>query len=350
MARKGLFSEAPAEEKLAAANSATVHNLVAPAARVAPSSLRSLSSQLSHLTERSDELEAQLKAGGTIVEIDPAQIVPPFIQDRLGDDSDPEFAALVTAIAERGQDTPVLLRPHGTEPGRYQLAFGRRRWKACRKLGIAVRAVIKDLSDLDLVIAQGQENSARANLSFIEQATFARRLEEHGYDRKVIMVALSTEKTNLSKMIQIASQVPQDLLLAIGAAPKVGRHRWLEAVDAVIEFGDTAAIVDHLLTDEVRNRSSDQRFDAVAAFIEGETAKRAAAAQTATVTRDRGTKEFWAHEAGVRLAKPSRSEKEFKLTLDNRQAPGFGDYLVAQMDRLFHEYSNQKKETKQEQD
>lgn len=343
MARKGLFSEA-VDEKLADANSATVHSLIPPASRVAPSSLRSLSSQLSHLTERSDELEAQLKAGGTIVEIDPANIAPPFIQDRLGDDSDPEFAALVSAIAERGQDTPVLLRPHGTEPGRYQLAFGRRRWKACLKLGIAVRAVIKDLSDLDLVIAQGQENSARANLSFIEQATFARRMEEHGYDRKVIMVALSTEKTNLSKMIQIASQVPQDLVSAIGAAPKVGRPRWLELINAVVEFGDTGAIVAYLLTEQTRNLSSDERFDAAVAFIEDETAKRSAAAQIAAGPQGRGTKEFWANAAGVRLAKLSRSDKAFKLTLDNRQAPGFGDYLMAQMDRLFDEYSSQRKE------
>ena len=50
-------------------------------------------------------------------------------------------------------------------------AFGRRGY-----LSRKVRAVVKEMKDREHVIAQGQENSARANLSFIEKALFAARI------------------------------------------------------------------------------------------------------------------------------------------------------------------------------
>ncbi|MFP3581837.1 ParB/RepB/Spo0J family partition protein, partial [Arthrobacter sp. SIMBA_036] len=84
----------------------------------------------------------------------------------------------------------VLLRPHPEAKSRYQVAYGHRRLAATRKLGIKVRAVIRELTDEQLVVSQGQENSARTNLSFIERALFAARLEERGFGRDVIMASL----------------------------------------------------------------------------------------------------------------------------------------------------------------
>ncbi|NKF33252.1 ParB/RepB/Spo0J family partition protein, partial [Pseudomonas sp. BGM005] len=84
-----------------------------------------------------------------------------FVKDRLSED-DEAFRALVEAIRVRGQDTPILVRPHGTIDGRYQVVFGHRRLRAARELGRNVRAVVKAIDDRTHVIAQGQENSARA--------------------------------------------------------------------------------------------------------------------------------------------------------------------------------------------
>ncbi len=55
------------------------------------------------------------------------------------------------------------------------IVFGHRRAKVARELGIKVKAVIKPLADLEHILSQGQENSARANLSFIERVLFAAR-------------------------------------------------------------------------------------------------------------------------------------------------------------------------------
>ena len=54
-----------------------------------------------------------------------------------------------------------------------------------------------------LVLAQGKENSERRDLSFIERAMFAVHLEERGFDRNVVMAALSVDKSEAAKLFAV---------------------------------------------------------------------------------------------------------------------------------------------------
>ena len=80
-----------------------------------------------------------------------------------------------------------------TAPGRYQTAFGHRRVRVAGLLGRTVKAIVRALSDDELVVAQGLENSAREDLSFIERAVFALRLETSGRSRSIIQQALAKD-------------------------------------------------------------------------------------------------------------------------------------------------------------
>ena len=42
------------------------------------------------------------------------------------------------------------------------------------------------------------------------------------------MQALSTDKTELSKLLSVAKAVPSTIVKAIGPAPSAGRRRWME--------------------------------------------------------------------------------------------------------------------------
>ena len=126
----------------------------------------------------------------SVQEIDPAQIEDTGVKDRLGD-LDGDIADLRDSIARHGQQVPILLRPHPTLSGRYQVVYGRRRLAAIRGLGTPVKALIRTLSDEEAVLAQGQENNFRKDPSFIEKALFAGDLEEAGYDARVIQDALN---------------------------------------------------------------------------------------------------------------------------------------------------------------
>ncbi|MFC3695565.1 plasmid partitioning protein RepB [Chenggangzhangella methanolivorans] len=169
-----------------------------------------------------------------VIELAPEVIDPSFVSDRLTLDQDLDF---VEFIRQNGQQAPILVRPHPEHSGRFQAVYGHRRLAAASALGTKVSAIVRTLSDVELVVAQGQENAARKDLSFIERALFAMRLEQRGFDRQTIMSALIVDKADLSRLISIASRAPRELLEAIGPAPKAGRQRW-EALIACLEAPD----------------------------------------------------------------------------------------------------------------
>src|SRR5690242_10689411 len=80
---------------------------------------RSIISSIDELAERAD----RLLEGETMVELDPELVDASFVRDRLEEDPQ-EFADLLAAIRERGQDTPILVRPHPQTSGRYMVVFG----------------------------------------------------------------------------------------------------------------------------------------------------------------------------------------------------------------------------------
>lgn len=182
------------------------------------------------------------------------------LDDRLDEDRE-GLEALKASIREYGQQVPVLLRNHPSAEGRYEVVFGRRRVMALKELGLPVKAMLRDLNDRELIVAQGQENSARKDLSFIEKANFAAQMIEAGFDRKVICDALSIDKTVISRMLAVTDAVPTKLIRAIGAAPSAGRDRWLALAKKI---GDRPL---RDLTSAAKGPDSDARFVAVFASL-----------------------------------------------------------------------------------
>ena len=192
-----------------------------------------------------------------ITDLDPHLIEAGGMDDRL--ESDPaDDQALTASIETYGQQVPVLVRPHPTTEGRYQIVYGRRRVLAMRDLGQPVKAMIRDLDDAELVMAQGQENSARRDLSFIEKANFARQMRDAGYERKAMCDALHIDKTVISRMLSVVDRIPLEILHTIGAAPGIGRDRWGKMAE-LIEKDEAGIAVPSLITGE----TSDERFESL---------------------------------------------------------------------------------------
>lgn len=212
-----------------------------------------------------DELRALLESGGGAVrELDPSLIDPSPFPDRLPDDDRTDFEAFKRSIQTEGQKVPVQVRKHPTSPGRYQIVYGHRRWLAAQQLGMPVRALEVEISDLDLVVAQGIENASRQDLTWIERALFASRMDDAGIKPRDIYAALSIDDAELAKMRSVYRSVPTDVIEAIGRAPKIGRPRWLDLAKAVA--GDPATL--ESIRAELGSKSdgvetSDQRFQRV---------------------------------------------------------------------------------------
>ncbi len=168
----------------------------------------------------------------SIREIDPQLIDDWGPTDRLEEftsvnpEEDAEsFESLKESIKSGGQQVPILVRRSKTE-GRYEAIFGRRRLRACRELGIKVRANVQDLDDATALLAKGLENAARRNLSFYEKARFAEAIREAGHDTATIRQVLNLSKSGLSHLTKVSENVPRKVGDQIGAAPKSGRPKW----------------------------------------------------------------------------------------------------------------------------
>lgn len=289
---------------------------------------RSILSSIDEMAARADKLIE----GETIVDLDADSVDGSFIRDRLTAD-DQEFNNLLEAIRERGQDSPILVRPHPSKSGRYMVVFGHRRLEAAKRLGRKVRAVVKDLKDRDHVIAQGQENSARANLSFIEKALFAANLARLRYDEDsaTILAALGVDRTTLSKMLSVAG-LPEPILQAIGPAKGVGRDRWYELKLVLEKPSSQEAALKAVAESGFAALSSDERFNILVSRLK--------AAKSAPRGRSEPRKRIWMPEDASLAAEMTSEGKRFTLSLKAKgaDAHAFGMYLSENLGQFYEAF------------
>jgi ParB family chromosome partitioning protein len=276
---------------------------------------------LTNAASDAETLRAQLTAGQTIIELSPDLLDPSPIADRLDRQDDTD---LIESIRTSGQQVPILVRPHPQAPGRYQIAYGHRRARALRAIARPIRAVVRDLSDAELVVAQGQENNARRDLSYIERALYAAKLEEAGYGRDTIMAALAVDKTALSKLISSAVKIPRDIIEAIGPAPGLGRNRWV-ALSSRLDGDDGAVSI-------AREALSSPAFAGVDTNDRFEIIDRAL--QKPKALRDPLGRPLLG-SGGAAIGTMERAAKGARLQLPDE---GFAEFLADQLPRLHAEY------------
>lgn len=202
-----------------------------------------------------------------IRELDPSLIDDWGPKDRLdgftvvnSEDDGDGFETLKSSIEDGGQQVPILVRRAGTE-GRFEIIYGRRRLRACRELGLKVRANVQDLDDATALLAKGLENAARRNLSFYEKARFAAVIRAAGHDTKTIRQVLSLSASGLSHLTKVTDNIPDDVGDQIGAAPKSGRPKWTALAEAFLSRKVNASSSFAILSKLSPELSSDDRLE-----------------------------------------------------------------------------------------
>ncbi|MCB8883924.1 plasmid partitioning protein RepB [Acidisoma cellulosilytica] len=303
---------------------------LAETARVPSGAIRAMGLSLNRIEANAALAETfaeQIARGEVVQELDPLLIEPSFVDDRIDRTSDPDFRQLVESIAASGQQVPILVRPHKGKPGYYQVAYGHRRWTACRELQRNVKALVRPLSDADLVIAQGKENAERRNLSFIERATFAAHLESQGFERSVIQSALAVHPAEMTRLLAIAREIPKSFIAAIGPAPRAGRPRWMELAALLADARARERLVAIIEEPAFRKVGSDTRFDLALTRLRATKAP----ADAPFTFRD-------AQGRAVGTAEPTAAG--FRLLFDLKLAPGLDRYLLENLPALIAAYES----------
>ncbi|GGC26728.1 chromosome partitioning protein ParB [Siccirubricoccus deserti] len=143
---------------------------------------------------------------------------------------------LAESIREHGVLQPILAREHPSQPGRYQIIGGERRWRAAQLVPLhEVPVVVRPLGDREAMAAALVENLQRQDLNALEEADGYRRLlEEFGLTQETLGKAVGKSRSHVANTLRLLA-LPERVreLLRDGALTAGHARALLTAPDPV---------------------------------------------------------------------------------------------------------------------
>lgn len=171
---------------------------------------RRLGRGLDALFNSASSAQAAALAASPFRDIPVAQIAPNPFQPRKNFNAT-ELRELQESLQANGLLQPVTVRP-GKKGKGYELVVGERRLRAAASLGwTAVPAVVKDLSDREMLTLALVENLQRLDLNPIEEAEgYERLMKEFGYTHQLVAKMVGKDRSTVANVIRIL-HLPQSV-------------------------------------------------------------------------------------------------------------------------------------------
>jgi ParB family transcriptional regulator, chromosome partitioning protein len=148
---------------------------------------------------------------------------------------------LAASIASRGVIQPIIVRPHPQGDG-YQLVAGERRWRAAQKARLhEIPALVRNLSDREVMALALIENLQREDLNPVEEGRAYHRLaEEEGMIQVDIAKMVEKSRSHVANMMRLVT-LPDPVLDLIEAGKlSMGHARALIGRDDARELAAIA--------------------------------------------------------------------------------------------------------------
>lgn len=139
---------------------------------------------------------------------------------------------LAQSISEQGLLQPLLIRPHPSQNGLYQLIAGERRWRACRLAGLhSVPVLVRDISDSEALVIGLVENLQRQDLNPVEEAqAVGRLLRELNISQDELAQRLGRSRSAVANCLRLLHLQPEILNALAQAKISSGQARTLLAI------------------------------------------------------------------------------------------------------------------------
>ena len=177
---------------------------------------------------------------------------------------------LANSIRKNGIIQPIAVRPNKSEPGKYQIIAGERRWLAAQKAGLHDSPVtILNLSDVESLEVAIVENIQRDDLNPIEEARGYKRLSvEFKYDHESISKLMSKSRSHVSNTLRLLS-LPGDVIamleegtLSSGQArPLIGLVNASAIAEEIVSKNYSARKVEYLVKTKKDTKSINKGID-----------------------------------------------------------------------------------------
>ena len=119
------------------------------------------------------------------------------------------LAQLTDSVRTSGIHQPVVVRTVVRNDSQWELVFGHRRTAAARAAGLeTIPAIVRELSDEQVLVAQAIENLQREDLTAFEEATGYQRLMEQGFTVPQICEQVGRKRTQVYQRLQLLKLDP----------------------------------------------------------------------------------------------------------------------------------------------
>ncbi|RMH49524.1 MAG: ParB/RepB/Spo0J family partition protein [Alphaproteobacteria bacterium] len=122
-----------------------------------------------------------------------------------------ELAELAESIRQKGILQPIIVRPDPRHPGDYQIVAGERRWRAAQEARLhEIPALVRDLSDSEVLEFGIIENIQRADLNPVEEAAGYRQLmERFGHTQEQLAAAMGKSRSHIANLLRLLNLPPE---------------------------------------------------------------------------------------------------------------------------------------------
>lgn len=144
------------------------------------------------------------KAGGNRQTLPIEQITPNPEQPRRAFSHD-SLQELADSLRQRGVLQPLIVRPHPTESGLYQIVAGERRWRAAQIAQLhELPVIVREFDDTEVLEVAIIENIQRSDLNAIEEAAAFRQLmDRFGHTQEKLAEALNKSRSHIANLLRL---------------------------------------------------------------------------------------------------------------------------------------------------
>ncbi len=120
-----------------------------------------------------------------------------FAEDLLED--------LVQSIRAHGLVQPIVVRPEPSNPSRYEIIAGERRWRAAQRAGLTeVPVVIRQVDDRQALEIAIVENVQRSDLNPVEEALgYQQLIDEHEYTQSDLGSVIGKSRSHVANSLRL---------------------------------------------------------------------------------------------------------------------------------------------------
>ncbi|MEO9877485.1 MAG: ParB/RepB/Spo0J family partition protein [Anderseniella sp.] len=211
---------------------------------------------------------------------------------------------LVRSVAEKGILQPVVVRP--VDDGQhYQIVAGERRWRAAQKAGLHhIPALVRELSDKEVLEIALIENVQRADLNPVEEAHgYQQLIDQFDYTQQQLAESIGKSRSHIANTLRLMA-LPASVLEALQTGKLTAGH-----ARALIATENPQSLAQKIIALGLSVRQAEALARDTGAGAESKPAKKA------TDTNITAVEKLLAEALGLKVSIATKTAEKGKLTI-----------------------------------